>query len=223
MTSSPVHFHRIADWAGFAIFGVWAGLTVSNMPAGGILLAPAFLFEVFVAASFLMRDAPKATTRSLRSRFTAYGGSFVVLIFLQFAGSSHPEWFTPRINAFTPLAIALWIGGSLWTVWAVYHLRHAFSIEPAARRLVTSGPYRVARHPVYSGYYAQYLGMWMTFPSLPFLLVLLVWCGMMVDRMYQEEAVLRAAFPEYAAYARRVGALGPVFRRRRADRAVVSA
>jgi protein-S-isoprenylcysteine O-methyltransferase Ste14 len=80
----------------------------------------------------------------------------------------------------------------------LWHLRYAFSIEPAARRLVTSGPYAISRHPVYAGYVAQYLGMLITLPSVPFALALTLWAAAMIDRMYLEEAVLREAFPEYA-------------------------
>lgn len=196
------------------MFAVWATLTLSKMPAVGIMLAPTFLFELAVAISFLIRDEPRAATKSLRARLSAYLGSFFMIAFLQVGQRSHPEWFVPQMSPFTPLAIVMWLGGTLWTAYAVWHLRYAFSIEPAARRLVTTGPFAFARHPVYTGYCVQYLGMLITMPSLAFGLALLVWTLLMADRMYLEESVLRAAFPEYADYKRRVGALGPVpFRR----------
>jgi len=69
---------------------------------------------------------------------------------------------------------------------------------------------------VYAGYFAQYLGMLITLPSIPFALALTVWAAAMIDRMYLEEAVLRETFPEYAAYKRRVGALGTLSFRRTA-------
>jgi len=216
MTSAPRTLSRITNWIGFTVFGVWAAVTLSKMPAVGIMLAPPFLMELAVAIAFLIRDDPKAETTSVRARVSAYGGSFFVIAFLQITQRSHPEWFVPQVTPFTPVAILLWLGGSLWIAYAIWHLRYAFSIEPAARRLVTSGPFRVARHPVYAGYAVQYIGMLITFPSLPFALALLVWAAAMVDRMYLEEAVLQSAFPEYAEYKTRVGALGPVpFRRAR--------
>jgi protein-S-isoprenylcysteine O-methyltransferase Ste14 len=111
------------------------------------------------------------------------------------------------VNARTLAGAALLIGGTMWTAYAVWHLRFAFSIEPAARRLITSGPYRVARHPIYTGYVAQYGGMLLTFPTVPFALALLAWALMVADRMRLEESVLSKAFPEYADYRQRVGAL----------------
>jgi protein-S-isoprenylcysteine O-methyltransferase Ste14 len=216
MTIAPRHISRITNAIGFIVFAVWAAVTLSKMPAAGILLAPTFLMELAVAISFLIRDEPRAATKSLRARVSAYGGSFFAIAFLQIAQRSHPEWFVPQITPFTPVAILMWLSGSLWTAYAVWHLRYAFSIEPAARRLVTSGPYAFARHPVYTGYFAQYIGMLITLPSMAFALALLVWAAAMIDRMYLEESVLRAAFPEYADYKRRVGALGPMPLRRAA-------
>jgi len=214
MSSASRRLSRISNWIGFIVFAVWATLTLSKMPAVGIMLAPTFLFELAVAISFLIRDEPRAATKSLRARLSAYLGSFFMIAFLQVGQRSHPEWFVPQMSPFTPLAIVMWLGGTLWTAYAVWHLRYAFSIEPAARRLVTTGPFAFARHPVYTGYCVQYLGMLITMPSLAFGLALLVWTLLMADRMYLEESVLRAAFPEYADYKRRVGALGPVpFRR----------
>jgi len=213
---APRNLSRVTNLIGFAVFAVWAAVTLSKMPAAGIMLAPTFLMEVAVAIAFLIRDEPKAATKSLRARLSAYGGSFFAIAFLQIAQRTHPEWFQPHVTALTPFAVVLWLCGSVWTAYAVWHLRYAFSIEPAARRLVTTGPFAFSRHPVYAGYFAQYLGMLITLPSIPFALALTVWAAAMIDRMYLEEAVLRETFPEYAAYKRRVGALGTLSFRRTA-------
>lgn len=198
---------------GCLLFVTWACVTLSKMPAAGLFLLPTLLFEVGIAISFLIRDEPKAATTSVRARISAYGGSFLVVAFFQLA-QQHREWVAPHVTAFTPFAVMVWFSGSMWIAYSIWHLRHAFSIEPAARRLITTGPYAVARHPVYTGYVVQYVGMLITFPTLPFALVLLVWSALMVDRMYLEEAVMRSTFPEYADYKRRVGALGPILFRR---------
>jgi len=208
MTIARFRALRISDWLGFALFATLTAMTLSKMPAAGIMLAPSLFFEAAVAVSFLIRDQPKAANRSLRARVSAYGGSFLVIVFAQLAASYQPEWFEPSMTPLAAPAMLLWLGGSLWTAYSVWHLRHAFSIEPAARRLVSSGPYAFARHPVYTGYVAQYLGMLVMFPTIPFALVLLVWSLLMLDRIRQEETVLADAFPEYESYRHRVGALG---------------
>ena len=214
MTTTPARARRLSDWIGFIVFGVWACVTFSKMPAVGIFVAPTLLFELCVALSFLIRDQPLVTNRSTRARLSAYGGSFFILAFLQAANRYYPEWFVPTMSASTFIGTGLWLVGTLWTAYSVWHMRYAFSIEAAARRLITSGPYKVARHPVYTGYFVQYAGMWLSFPTVPFGLALVAWSLMMADRMHHEETVLSEAFPEYADYRRRVGALYSIPSRR---------
>ena len=76
--------------------------------------------------------------------------------------------------------------------------------RPAAA-LVTSGPYRLSRNPIYLGFSAIYLGSaailnnaWQVV-LLPVLLLF-----MTTTVIHYEEAYLSAAFPEYAEYSRRV-------------------
>jgi protein-S-isoprenylcysteine O-methyltransferase Ste14 len=56
--------------------------------------------------------------------------------------------------------------------------------------------------------------MWLLFPTIPLGVVLFGWFLLMADRIRHEERVLGSAFPEYADYRRRVGALGSVRLRR---------
>lgn len=213
MITASARVHRLTNWIGFLLFAGWAGVTLSKMSAASLFIAPTLLFEICVAISFLIRDEPRAATTTVRARISAYGGSFLVIVFFQLA-DGHPTWLAPHVTPLTPAAFAMWFVGSIWLAYSAWHLRRAFSIEPAARRLVTSGPYAFARHPVYTGYFVQYIGMLITFPTLPFALVLIVWAALMTDRMRLEEGILRAAFPEYAEYRTRVGALGPILFRR---------
>jgi protein-S-isoprenylcysteine O-methyltransferase Ste14 len=200
---------RPSDWIGFVCFSAFALVTVSKMPAVGVLLAPTLALECFAAASFLIREPPRAAVRSARARLAAYGGTFLLLVFIQVAHRYAPAWLTPTTwPAFRGLGALLWIAGSVWSAYSIWYLRHAFSIEPEARRLITSGPYRVARHPIYSGYLMQYAGMWLLYSTVPFAVVLVGWLLLVADRIRHEERVLAESFPEYADYCRTVGALG---------------
>ena len=92
----------------------------------------------------------------------------------------------------------------------MWHLRFSFATEPAARRLVKTGPYRLARHPIYCGGCLAYIGLLMTHPTVPLAIALTGWAVCIGMRMRYEEAILTQAFPEdYADYRRRVGALVP--------------
>jgi len=78
-----------------------------------------------------------------------------------------------------------------------------------ARRLVTSGPYRFVRHPLYLAEELAIIGISMQFFSLSTAFVLVVQIAFQLRRMYNEEAVLAATFPEYAAYQARTARLIP--------------
>jgi protein-S-isoprenylcysteine O-methyltransferase Ste14 len=78
-----------------------------------------------------------------------------------------------------------------------------------ARRLVTSGPYRFVRHPLYLAEELAIIGISMQFFSLSTALVLAVQIAFQLRRMYNEEAVLAESFPEYAAYQQRTARLLP--------------
>jgi protein-S-isoprenylcysteine O-methyltransferase Ste14 len=200
---------RAADWVGFLCFGALAATTVSKMPAVGVLMAPTLALECFTALSFLIREPPRAALRGPWPRLTAYGGTFLLLVFVQVSHRYAPAWLSPTTWApLQGIGSLMWIAGSVFSAYSLYYLRYSFSIEPEARRLITSGPYSLARHPIYTGYLGQYGGMWLLYPTLPFAVVLLTWVVLVAERIRNEERVLGAAFPEYADYQRSVGALG---------------
>ena len=217
MADSATRSSRVSDWVGFICFGAFAIITLSKMPAVGIFLLPAIAFDFFVAISFLIRKPLRATAPGLRARLAAYGGTFLLMVFLQISRRFHPDWLGPtEVDALRATGSLLWVAGTIWTAYAVWFLRSAFSIEAEARCLITSGPYQFARHPVYAGYLVQYGGMWLLFPTIPFAIVLGGWLLLVADRIRHEERVLAGAFPEYSDYRRRVGALGSFPRARRA-------
>src|SRR5713101_629089 len=91
--------------------------------------------------------------------------------------------------------------GMTEAIYALAYLRHRFSIVPEARGLVTSGPYRLVRHPIYLGEILAGFGLVLpTIIGLP-AIVFVVFVAAEVVRTYYEERVLRRTYPEYAAYA----------------------
>jgi len=187
-----------------------AVLTVVRAPTLTLFLLPGIVHMVVAAGSFLVRDTPRRREQDPVGRIVSYAGGFGVYGFIQYASAFEPEWLAMTDNAGLGLAgIAIGLIGVFVEIWAVWHLRFAFATEPAARRLVMSGPYRLARHPIYTGACLAYLGMLMTHPTAPLAIVLGGWAVCIGLRMRYEEAILTQAFPDYAEYRRRVGALVP--------------
>jgi protein-S-isoprenylcysteine O-methyltransferase Ste14 len=90
--------------------------------------------------------------------------------------------------------------GSAAAVIALVRLGRSLSMMAEARRLVTSGPYRFVRHPLYLAEELAIIGISMQFFSLSTAFVLAVQIAFQLRRMHNEEAVLSEIFPEYAAY-----------------------
>jgi len=186
-------------------------LTVVRAPSLTLFLLPGIVHMMVAAGSFLVRDTARRKEQDPLGRIVSYAGGFGIFAFVQYATSFRPEWLAVTDNAGLGLTgIALGFAGIFIEIWAVWHLRFSFATEPAARQLVTSGPYRLARHPIYAGGCLAYIGLLMTHPTLELAIALTGWAGCIAMRMQYEEAILSKAFPaDYAEYRRRVGALLP--------------
>jgi protein-S-isoprenylcysteine O-methyltransferase Ste14 len=206
---------RASDWAGFIVFAALAAWTLRRMPAVGVFLLPTIAHELVSALAFLIRDGARATCRTLTAQLAAYGGTFLLFAFFQTVRLVRPEWLAttnhPTLGA---AGLLIWLCGSAVSLCALWALRYAMSIEPQARRMVQSGPYSHVRHPVYLGYVLQYGGLLLLYPTSAFAIAVMAWLAITVARIRYEERVLASAFPEYAEYRLRTGALLPVLRGR---------
>jgi protein-S-isoprenylcysteine O-methyltransferase Ste14 len=223
MTPRSPRESRISDWIGFTLFLSFAILALRQAAATTILLLPTVVYDLFVAVSFLIREPIRAAVPSVGARLAAHGGTFFMLVCVPLAGRINPDWVA--MNQEGPLVAAgwaIWLAGSLFVAYSIWSLRRSFSIEPQARRLVTSGPYAFARHPVYAGYMMQYAGMLMIVRTVPFAALVYAWLLLVRQRIRYEEAVLASAFPEYTEYRLRVGALCPLLFRRSPGRTLPS-
>ena len=111
--------------------------------------------------------------------------------------------------------IAAQIAAVLLMVWARLTFgRRSFhaAANPTAGGLVTWGPYRYWRHPIYA---AILLFVWVGIhsqhspPSLPAILLAGVATLMTAVRIQAEETLLRSAYPEYATYEKKTKRIIP--------------
>jgi len=103
------------------------------------------------------------------------------------------------------LGLALMVGGLLLRGWAIATLGRWFTATvrlQAGQQVVRSGPYRLLRHPSYTGTFATLIGCGLALGTgLGASLLLLLPLPAYLYRMRVEECAMLAAFGiEYAAY-----------------------
>lgn len=128
--------------------------------------------------------------------------SLVALLFMMFAIAGlvvRDSFFSPQ-----PVAIMAEISAVALMVWARLTFgRRSFhaAANPTAGGLVTTGPYRLIRHPIYTAVcifgWSGILTHWSLINAL---LGVLLFVGA-VGRMLCEEHLIMEAYPEYRDYA----------------------
>lgn len=129
------------------------------------------------------------------------------------------------LDALAWAAFAVMLGGLSLRTWAVCALGRFFTwnvqVQPG-QRLVGDGPYRLIRHPSYTGALCTFVASCVLLRSwAAAALAAVALPAAFLRRIGYEEALLRATFPGYAGYAARTGALFPRLRRA-AERPVVT-
>ncbi len=115
-------------------------------------------------------------------------------------------YFTQSLLGHDPLTIGLQVAAILLMIWArvTFGLRSFhYAANPTEGGLVTTGPYRFVRHPIYA---AILLFVWTGVSahwSLRAAALGLLATAMTFLRMIFEERLVRERYPEYADYARR--------------------
>jgi protein-S-isoprenylcysteine O-methyltransferase Ste14 len=159
-------------------------------------------FLLLLAASVVLRARPTGKARGLEPRISAFAGAFLVYAI---------PFFPRRELSVTTEMVAtlLVLFGSAAAIITLMRLGRSFSMMAEARRLVTSGPYRLVRHPLYLAEELAIIGLSMQFFSAATAFLLAVQIAFQLRRMHNEESVLTENFPEYAAYQRRTARLLP--------------
>jgi protein-S-isoprenylcysteine O-methyltransferase Ste14 len=161
-----------------------------------------WMFVALLAALPLIRHRPIAKSSGWLPRFVALVTvcipPFCVLL----------ERAPPNL-VFNLLALVAGLSASILGVLTLSFLGRSFSVMPEARRLVTTGPYGIVRHPLYLFELLGVVGIVLQVRSLLGAMLLALVVALQIARAHWEEAVLDRTFPEFAAYRQKVPFLVP--------------
>ena len=198
-----------------SLFAVILVAALLFIPAGSLrywqgwaFMAILFLPMPITSVYFLKRD-PQLVERRLRTRekvteqqtiirwaqLTFFGSLLIPGMDYRFGWSRVPLWLTILSQSFV-------LAGYLVTLWVMQENSFAsrtVQIEEG-QRVISTGPYRLVRHPMYFGavlmllFLSPALGSWWALPG--FLLVI----PLIVLRLLNEEKMLRRDLPGYSDY-----------------------
>ena len=125
-----------------------------------------------------------------------------------------PAAALPYHRSFEFVGVVLFVAGLLLRWWAIITLGRFFTVDVTIEKdheLVERGPFRVVRHPSYTGVLLAFVGFALTLRNWAALLVILVPIfAAFIRRMnVEEEALSRAFGSRYADYMRRTKRLVP--------------
>ena len=104
--------------------------------------------------------------------------------------------------------IALYLAAWAFRSFHLRQLRIAPEVAPGAK-LVTRGPYRWIRHPMYAAVLLLTLSLVLSRPTLDRAVAWLILLADLIGKLRYEETLLAKRFPEYSQYRKRTKRLIP--------------
>jgi protein-S-isoprenylcysteine O-methyltransferase Ste14 len=189
----------IATWVMFTSilqvcsFVEYVNTAASLDPIKITMLITSILFLWLIAIMVIVRIPPSAKARGLEPRISALAGTFLMYGVALFPRHA----LSPAAEVVATLFMMI---GSIGAIVALWQLGRSFSVMAESRKLVTTGPYRLVRHPLYVAEEIAMIGLFMQFASVWTALLFAAQIAFQLRRMHNEEIVLSTAFPEYDAY-----------------------
>jgi protein-S-isoprenylcysteine O-methyltransferase Ste14 len=186
----------------------------SASPAGDIISACWLIFAgVWLVSAAFVKPTAERTRWSLRLMAVVSPLLGALLLFWKRPPGVMGALLLPHTAAVQWLGVVLAVGGLTVCLWARFILAGNWSgmvTFKEGHELVVRGPYRYARHPIYTGILLLVLGTAVSAGRVTGFAGFLVMLAGFWFKLKQEEALLSRHFPDsYPAYRARVKALVP--------------
>lgn len=159
------------------------------------------LFVAIPVGIYLTRPRPRARDGRVLPRIAAFGGTTIQLLVGVLVSNVLHLSAGPVLFRSVQVGLPLEFAAFALAVYGLLYLRRNLSLIPEARGLVTGGPYRLVRHPLYLAEIAAAVGRTFDEAAVLTVSVLLVFVGLQLIRSRYEESLLSSVFPEYGNYA----------------------
>lgn len=163
----------------------------NTVPTEASFINLLYLLDQLIVLTFcLIRRPAIRMSTSVVDWSVAFAASFLPLMVVPASG-----------EPLVPLSVAagLLLFGTGVHLWAKLVMRRSFGVVAAQRVIKVSGPYRIVRHPMYTGYILTEIALLLAGPNAwNVLIIVLVWALQLV-RINREERFLSHQ-PDYDAY-----------------------
>jgi protein-S-isoprenylcysteine O-methyltransferase Ste14 len=166
-----------------------------------------------VTMPFTKRTEQSLTGKSLAVQRTIFLVGFFLIGSDYFRQGWLGHYFLREYRPVQTVGLAFTAAGCLFAIWARLILGANWSGTARVKEgheLIVKGPYRLVRHPIYTGIMFACIGTTLAIGEWGCLLGLVVILLGLAIKMAQEERLMLATFPQaYPQYRRRVKALIP--------------
>ena len=180
------------------------GLSILGWGIAGLVVVPADerLSPVRVTVSVLQMviGVLIATRKPLKVR-PSFGEILAALPSV--AASGEAMWLARPFHAWPILANCFVVAGGIATLVCLAFLGRSFAVLPGVRDVVSAGPYRLIRHPVYAAELVMMLGCAVALGAAMGFFVWMFVAGWVVVRIVAEERRLNGSLA-YVSYCKQV-------------------